>query len=166
MESGVFSISRVRPKENRMEIDKMEEADIETVMKIERKSFDSPWSKRSFMQYVRQGDAFVVRTAHNVIVGYVLIKRKGNSIVLYKMATDPEYRRKGFGRFITDWAKKFAKVQSATRLLLHARESNHQAIEFYKNTGFKFIQKIPDHFKKTGSDKKEKAAFEFQWVCS
>lgn len=160
-------ITENESKELNPRIEKMVEADIETVMKIESKSFDFPWKKKkNFMKYAERGDAFVVRTTHNVIVGYILIKRKGETIVIYKMATDPEYRCKGFGGFIIDWAQKFTKDQSATRLLLRVRASNYQAIEFYKNKGFEEIRKIEGYYENTGSNTEEKAAIKMQWVCS
>ena len=33
-------------------------------------------------------------------MGYVIIEHKDDAMVLIKMATDPDYRRKGHGRFI------------------------------------------------------------------
>jgi ribosomal-protein-alanine N-acetyltransferase len=160
------TIKNNESKELSPRIETMTEADIETVMKIESNSFDYPWSKkRSFMQYIRQGNAFVVR-APNGIVGYVLMKYKDDDFELDKMAIASKYRRKGFGRSITDWAKKFAKDQSASRLFLHVRKSNHNAIEFYKSNGFEFIKEIPDHYKISGSNRKDKVALEFQWICS
>jgi len=153
-------------KELPLKIEKMAEADIETVMKIESE-VDFPWKKKnSFLKYAERGEAFVVRTTQNVIAGYVLIERKGDTIVLCKMAIDSEYRHKGFGKFIIDWAKKFAKDQSAIRLLLHVRRSNYSAISLYKKTGFEEIRKSKDYYEKTGSNIEEKAALEMQWVCS
>lgn len=149
-------------KELNPRIEKMVEADIEIVMEIEKKSFDSHWKKKSsFIQYIERGDAFVVRTMENVIVGYVLIKRQEDTILLSKMAVDPEYRGKGFGKFIVIWAQKLATNQNARRLHLHVRPSNLGAINLYKNTGFEEIGMVPGHYTKTGED-----AIEMQWVCS
>jgi ribosomal-protein-alanine N-acetyltransferase len=153
-------------KELNPKIEKMTEADIETVMKIESKSFDFPWGKKkSFTEYTVRGDAFIVRTKQKILVGYALIKRNCDTIVLYKMATDPEYRRKGLGKFTTEWIQKFVKDQRFTKLLLHVRASNHPAINLYKKTGFKKIQSKKGHYKK-GSNTKEKTAIEMQWMCS
>lgn len=142
-------------------IEKLTEADIETVIRIERKSFKSPWEKKGFMNYAGRGDAFVVRTAQNVIVGYVLIKRQGDTILLSKMAIDPEYRGKGFGKFIMIWTRKFATDQNARRLLLHVRPSNSEAIRLYKKAGFEVIGRKVGHYR-IG----EKDAIEMQWMCS
>jgi len=144
-------------------IEQMAEADIKTVMQIESKDFDFPWKeKSSFINYTERRDAFVVRTKKNVIVGYVLIKPRGDTLWLCKMAIDPDYRRKGLGRFIIDWAQKYAIDQSATRLSLSVRASNYEAIEFYRHTGFKEVQRIENYYKKTGLRSEEKAAIEMQ----
>lgn len=146
-------------------IEKMEETDIETVKKIESE-VEFPWKKKnSFLKYVERGEAFVVRIIQNVIVGYVLIESKGDTIVLCKMATDPEYLRKGIGKFTIEWAKKFAKDQSFTQLLLHVRASNQPAINLYKKTEFKETKRIKNYYKTTGLYPKEKVAIEMRWIC-
>ena len=154
-------------KELKPKIEKITKANIENVMQIESKSFDFPWKKKkSFMQYTEQGDAFVVQIERNIIVGYVLIKRKNDTIVLYKMAVDPKYRSKGLGKFIVKWIQEFANGRSAKRLLLHVRASNCQAIRLYRNTGFEEIKKIENYYKRTGLRPEEKAAVKMQWICS
>lgn len=153
-------------KELNPKIEKMTEADVETVMKIESKSFDFPWKKKkSFIAYAERGDALIARTKQNILVGYVLIKRKGDIIVLDRMAIDPEYCRKGLGKFTIEWIQKFVKDQCVSQLFLHVRASNHSAINFYKKTGFKEIMKKENYYKKTSLHPEEKAAIAMQWLC-
>src|SRR5688572_28781043 len=148
------------------EMNEMTEADIEAVMEIERKSFDYPWEKKSFIKYIERHSAFVIKNLQNkVIVGYVLIKQKEDAIELIKMATDPDHRRKGYAKFIVEWVKNFAHDKNATRLLLHVRASNFQAIEFYKNMGFEEIQRKENYYTKTGSKPEEKTAIEMLLMC-
>ena len=161
--------SKITPENESKELDpkmeKMTEADIVTVMKIESDSFPFPWKdKMNFIRCAKSGDAFVVRTKQNVIVGYVLIERKDGEIVLTKMAINPEYRRKGLGRFIICWSQKFVNDQSVQRLRLHVRASNHKAIKLYKKTGFEELRRIKNGYGK-GSSAEERTAIEMQWVC-
>jgi len=71
-------------------IEKMVEADIETVMRIERKSFDSPWSKRSFMQYVREKSRLPTFPPSHVAHPLAGVKRVLVKLIAHRIIFDPD----------------------------------------------------------------------------
>jgi len=53
------------------------------------------------------------------------------------IAVKPEFRQRGFGEQLAEFAVDFARKQKATQLILLVRPSNYVAKKIYKSLGFK-----------------------------
>lgn len=116
---------------------------------------------RRYIQQMRragQDNAFLrwasiaVETASMPLSGYVWVENAtvvGNvSLIPYRqarrryylianVAVDPEYRRRGIGRALTEAAMQHARQRRADEIWLHVRDDNPGAIALYLDLGFR-----------------------------
>jgi ribosomal protein S18 acetylase RimI-like enzyme len=60
----------------------------------------------------------------------------GNEVEMYAVWVDPACRRKGVGRALIEYARAWSKANGATRLRVGIFDDNHDALAFYRSTGF------------------------------
>jgi ribosomal-protein-alanine N-acetyltransferase len=118
----------------------MKEGDLEEVMRIERASFSSPWSRKMFEAEVSGNPfsfAFVVRPAGSgQIIGYVCAWIVIDELHLLNLAVDPPFRKQGAGEGIVRWMLEFGRSRGVRTATLEARVSNLPARRLYEKLGF------------------------------
>ncbi len=127
-----------------MLIRKCEEEDLEKILVIERTSFDYPYSREIFEDYVNS-DYFIVAEQDSKIIGYVLGEEREEEGVIVSIAVSPAHRLRGVG---TSLMKKIQRKMDVNRFFLIVRESNREAKIFYDKLGFSKITKIEDYYQK------------------
>jgi len=125
-----------------MLIRKCEEEDLEKVLEIEKTSFDYPYSRDIFEDYLNS-DFFIVAEEDSKIVGYVLGEEREDEGVIVSIAVSPEYRFQGVG---TSLMKKIQRKMDVNRYFLIVRDSNREAQIFYDKLGFSKITRIEDYY--------------------
>lgn len=95
---------------------------------------------------------YVVIEDDDKIVGYLLIEKRAAPIDRYdsfkkdefayieEIIILPEYRAKGYGTKLIEFATKWAKDRDLTSLELNVLSNNYSAIAFYENNGFEEYQ--------------------------
>ncbi|MCG3421262.1 ribosomal protein S18-alanine N-acetyltransferase [Oceanobacillus sp. GSFE11] len=118
-------------------IRKMEIADVDQVMEVERVSFTTPWTTDIFYQEIvdNQYAYYYVIEWNGRIVGYV-----GTWVVLEdaqvtNIAIMPELRGNKLGEKLFQYMLLQIKLIGATRLSLEVRESNIPAQKLYRKFG-------------------------------
>ncbi|WP_036577179.1 ribosomal protein S18-alanine N-acetyltransferase [Oceanobacillus picturae] len=118
-------------------IRKMEIADVDQVMEVERVSFTTPWTTDIFYQEIvdNQYAYYYVIEWNGRIVGYV-----GTWVVLEdaqvtNIAIMPELRGNKLGEKLFQYMLLQVKLIGATRLSLEVRESNIPAQKLYRKFG-------------------------------
>ncbi len=118
-------------------IRKMEIADVDQVMEVERVSFTTPWTTVIFYQEIvdNQYAYYYVIEWNGRIVGYV-----GTWVVLEdaqvtNIAIMPELRGNKLGEKLFQYMLLQIKLIGATRLSLEVRESNIPAQKLYRKFG-------------------------------
>lgn len=118
-------------------IRKMEIADVDQVMEVERVSFTTPWTTDIFYQEIvdNQYAYYYVIEWNGRIVGYV-----GTWVVLEdaqvtNIAIMPELRGNKLGEKLFQYMLLQIKQIGATRLSLEVRESNIPAQKLYRKFG-------------------------------
>ena len=71
-----------------------------------------------------------------------------NSSYIASLAVLPEFRNLGTGTSLLNYAEKYSKIKNYKSLSLHVLSRNVNARKFYKNFGFKEIQKISSFWTK------------------
>ena len=77
----------------------------------------------------------------NIIVGFISICVEEGYIYLDDYSVTYSYRGKGIGTKLLDLAVNYAKEKNIDDILTHVESSNKESIEFYKNRGFKLVEK-------------------------
>jgi ribosomal-protein-alanine N-acetyltransferase len=123
-----------------IEVAPMKGDDLGEVMRIERSSFSSPWSRKMFEVEISGNPfsfSFVVRAAgSNQIIGYVCTWIVIDELHLLNLAVDPPFRRLGAGEGIIRWVLEFGRSRGARTGTLEVRVSNLPARRLYEKLGF------------------------------
>jgi [ribosomal protein S18]-alanine N-acetyltransferase len=115
----------------------MTTADIESVIAIERASFQFPWSTRFFLDELQVDCArSILAEVEGRIVGYVLFWFLAEEVDIHNIAVHPDFRRQGIGRLLLEEVVGAARRQERLRVTLDVRFSNAQAQNLYRSFGF------------------------------
>jgi len=146
-------------KGNSVTICDLEEKDIADLKVFEKTSFKYPWAFKTKTQkslFDKNSKNLIIRSSTN-IVGYLFSKIIDDDICyIRKMTIHPFFRRRGLARKLMNTI--FEKEKVTNGFALHVRKSNRSAISLYKEMGFKILDEIENHFKKTGITKDDKTA--------
>jgi ribosomal-protein-alanine acetyltransferase len=120
----------------------MSAEDLDEVMKIERLSFPSPWSRAFFSQQQRSRsfENFIARdedVGREKVLGYICLLPVGGEVHILNVAVHPEFRRKGIATRLIEFSLEHCLAKGVRKAVLEVRRSNHLAQEMYKKLGFK-----------------------------
>ncbi len=119
-------------------LEKMTLADLDRVLEIEAKSYQTPWSRRAFTSEITDNSYayyFALR-AGDKIIGYVGMWVILDEAHITNIAVDPAYRRRGLGEMMLVRMFEKAKEHGASRMTLEVRVSNTGAQALYRKLGF------------------------------
>jgi ribosomal protein S18 acetylase RimI-like enzyme len=89
-----------------------------------------------------QPGLFLVGTLNTLVVACVMAGYEGHRGWLNYLAVTPACRRRGFARLMVAAAEKELRLLGCPKINLQVRLENTQAMEFYKNIGFKVDQVV------------------------
>lgn len=155
-------VGKTRPKHNsppesfeaQSRIRPMREEDLKQVMKIELRSFPSPWSPLAFISELRYNDDayYYSLIDQNRVIGYIglwLVLDKG---YLVKIAISPEHRRQGWGKYLIHTILREHPFNKLAEISLELRRSNQAAYRFYRSLGFKESGILPNYYENPAED--------------
>jgi ribosomal-protein-alanine N-acetyltransferase len=75
----------------------MSEADLPSILEIEKQSFREPWSRERFLQYLSGGQASpsVVLESEGRVIGYFVVELRAESTHILNLAIHRDHRRRG-----------------------------------------------------------------------
>lgn len=75
----------------------MSEADLSSVIEIEKRSFREPWPRNRFLQHISggQGSPCVVLEGEKRVIGYFVVELRAESTHIINLAIHPDHRRQG-----------------------------------------------------------------------
>ncbi len=122
-------------------IQRMEIADLNRILELERLCFSSPWSM----------DDFVYELNENPF-GYYVVLREGKNIIAYlglwmdeeraqitTIGVDPAHRGKGYAKALMEHMFDVCSSKGVRIYSLEVRISNQSAISLYKRFGFEQV---------------------------
>ncbi|MBS3782745.1 MAG: ribosomal protein S18-alanine N-acetyltransferase [Candidatus Thermoplasmatota archaeon] len=125
-----------------MLIRKCVEEDLEKILEIEEKSFEYPYSRGIFEDFL-SSDFFLLAEEDSTIFGYILAEAREEDGVIVSIAVLPGHRLQGVGTSLMEEVQKRMDVK---RFFLIVRESNRGAQIFYDKLGFSKITRIEDYY--------------------
>lgn len=111
---------------------------LDSILKIEEKSFNNPWNARMFLESAANKTAiFKVLLKNKIVLGYYILSVVIDEAELVTIAVSPHFRRQNLGRFMFSDMLKEAESAKSKFISLETRKSNTPALNLYKSFGFK-----------------------------
>lgn len=128
--------------------------DVPAMARIERDSFDAPWSADEITKDVNAGgNVYVaVALADDERAGYAEIRMIAGEAQIYNIAIAPEFRREGIGEALLRHLIEKADDDGCKLVTLEVRGSNEAAMELYKKLGFREVGRRRGYYAKGSED--------------
>ncbi|MBI4595369.1 MAG: ribosomal protein S18-alanine N-acetyltransferase [Candidatus Tectomicrobia bacterium] len=137
----------------------MKVGDLPEVLEIERESFYSPWSKKTFLTEINQNKLAIMLVGkakeqqnYNGVLGYACLWSVIDEMHITNVAVKPEFRHRGVGEQMIRYIVQLAKEKEANIITLEVRESNSNAIRLYCKTGFHPVRMRKRYYTDTDED--------------
>jgi ribosomal-protein-alanine N-acetyltransferase len=119
-------------------VEPMRLRDLPEILKIERLSFTTPWSKAAFLSELLENDRayYLVAKVDQRAVGYVGVWLVAGEGHITNVAVHPWYRRQGIGRRLMLAIEKLAREKRVRRMTLEVRRSNEVAQNLYEQLDY------------------------------
>ncbi len=116
--------------------------DLDEVLSIEEKSFLDAWDENAFANILRERNAIgmtaeIDTCEEGIVGGYVIYQLAKSSLVIKKLAVHSGYRHQGIGRAMILKLQSKLSHQRRCKIDIVVRESNLDALNFFKRFGFK-----------------------------
>jgi ribosomal-protein-alanine N-acetyltransferase len=133
----------------------VERADLLGVVRIERRTFDRPWTHATFEAFLDSPGFLVLENPAGTaigegIAGYVVaetVAMRGDRFGHVKdLAVKPELQGAGRGRRLLDGALSILAGYGVKRVRLEVRPSNERAIALYESAGFAHLARHEGYY--------------------
>ena len=115
----------------------MASGDLAEVVAIEQRAYALPWTYGNFVDSIAAAyEAFVLRDADNVLLGYFLAMRGADEMHLLNITVAPEWHGQGLARRLLDEVCRLCGARGCAQLWLEVRVSNLRARAVYARYGF------------------------------
>ena len=131
-----------------VKIEKATTKDFNEIYEIELMSYEMPWPKEMFvMDYLFNGKSeyFVARWMKKVI-GFIGLWDEGDKLHIVNIAVHPDYRKKGVGKKLIEFAIKKAKKAHKNEIYLEVRKTNKIAQALYSKLGFEIREELENYY--------------------
>ena len=121
---------------NEIRLRRLAYSDLPSVLAIERRSFQTPWSLAMFvLELSKPSGICLAAVRDDRLIGYLVCSRYADVWHLMNIAVHPEARREGIARNLLE--RLFDEAGADARYTLEVRTSNHGAIAMYERFGFR-----------------------------
>ena len=120
--------------------------DLDTVMDIENRAYDFPWTHGIFRDCLRVGYCCWCYENDGLIQGYGVMSVSAGESHILKLTVRPESQRQGIGSKLMRHFLHLARRHDADIVMLEVRPSNVSAISLYEKMGFNEIGVRRDYY--------------------
>ncbi len=117
----------------------MQTADLDAVMRIERKIYLHPWTRGNFRDSLNAGYSCWIYQFAQSIVGYAVMMVAADEAHVLNLSIAAKWQRQGWGKKLLQQVLDLARQHRARIMLLEVRPSNVAALGLYEGFGFKRI---------------------------
>jgi len=132
----------------------MKRADVDAVLEIERRAFESPWQRAHFLHEILDNRIALNRvvTHGERIVGYACVWCVSGELKINNIVVADPHRRRGLGRWILRAMLDEGRRRGCESATLEVRPSNIGAIELYRSHGFVEVGRRKNYYSAEGED--------------
>lgn len=138
-----------------MELRRLRESDIDSVMRIESELFGKEaWSKKTMLSEFLAPHSFYIGLFEEDLVGYAGLRVLPSdfSSDITTIGISPNQQSKGYGRALVDALLAHAKANGSEQIFLEVKHSNERAISLYQSFGFEKIDVRKNYYQPSGED--------------
>ena len=126
-------------------------SDLPSVLSIERRSFDTPWSLAMFvLELSKPSGICLAATDEDGLAGYLVCSRYADIWHLMNVAVEPDRRRQAIATSLIE--RLLAEAGPDERYTLEVRASNRGAIRMYERLGFRAAGNRRSYYQDNGED--------------
>ncbi len=114
----------------------MTENDLDSVMHIETRAYQFPWTKAIFRDCLSAGCTVWLCENTQDIQGYGVLTSGGGEGHILNLCVDPDYQQQGVGTTLLRALLGTAWIADVETLFLEVRPSNKAALGLYEKFGF------------------------------
>jgi [ribosomal protein S18]-alanine N-acetyltransferase len=128
--------------------------DIDRVVELEKRVFDSPWSADLFRYEIEHSERTIYLVAEDTgsLLGYIGAQVYGREVHITNMAVEPGSRRGGLATAMLLECIRVGLERGARWLTLEVRPSNTEARSFYVEFGFEQLGIRHAYYTDSGED--------------
>lgn len=129
--------------------------DVPALARIERDSFDSPWSADEITKDVTSDDGSIyvsVALIGDERAGYADMRIIKGESQIYNIAVAPEFRKQGIGEALLDHMVRKSEELGLSIITLEVRAGNEAAMALYEKMGFRKVGTRPGYYAKGSED--------------
>lgn len=119
---------------------------IEAVAGIEARVQSFPWTLKNFHDALQAGYPAWVSMHQGMVTGYAMVMMAPDVAHLLVIGVDPSHQGRGTGRLLLEHCEQQARQKEATVMVLEVRQSNHQALGFYRHMGYQAFSTRKDYY--------------------
>ena len=122
----------------KVELRRLDAADLDLVEAIERESYRTPWSRSMFDAELRKPSSLALGafTEEDALVGYAFVSRYVDAWHVMNVAVADAFRRRGIASALLGRLFEVTESDSRRGYTLEVRVSNSGAIRLYERLGF------------------------------
>ena len=122
----------------KVELRRLDTADLDLVETIERESYRTPWSRSMFDAELRKPSSLALGafTEDDALVGYAFVSRYVDAWHVMNVAVADAFRRRGIASALLGRLFEVTESDSRRGYTLEVRVSNTGAIQLYERLGF------------------------------
>jgi [ribosomal protein S18]-alanine N-acetyltransferase len=129
------------------------EADLDSVVEIERLCFPAPWARQAFVDELARPWAHLeVLRQRTRVVAFCNYWMVADEVHILNLAVHPDERRHGHGARLVRHILAEARRGKARVVSLEVRVSNHGAQGLYRSFGFREVGSRPKYYADNGED--------------
>jgi ribosomal-protein-alanine N-acetyltransferase len=122
-------------------IQEMDNEDLDEVLSIETSDSLTPWSRRMFIEEMRNAFSFcfVIKRGDEYkqpVVGFICFRNMAEESELLKICVHPDYRQRGVGKKLMKFYTAFSRERGIKAFYLEVFSSNHPAIHLYQSFSY------------------------------
>lgn len=133
----------------------MTEARLDEVLRIERGSYEHPWTHGNFADSLRSGYQAQLLCAADRVLGYFVAMQGVDEVHLLNITVAPADRGQGWGRLLLDALALWSRQQGAQWLWLEVRVGNLRALSIYERQGFRRVGERRDYYPASGGHRED-----------
>jgi ribosomal-protein-alanine N-acetyltransferase len=127
--------------------------DMADVLRIEKQSFERPWTEEDFLCCLRQRNCIGMVAEHeHEIVGFMIYELHKSRLHILNFAVDNDFRRRSVGaQMVLRLVDKLSQ-QRRSEIMLEVRERNLDAQLFFRSQSFRAVTVLRAHYDDTAED--------------